>query len=98
MVVAAPGLGVQPSDNAGRLYAFHGRGPGAAIDATMADNVLVGPGTGALIGGLLTNLGPTAGALASVGSSNLSDAVSVSGTTGTGFVLSGAAATGPFAS
>ena len=98
LVVSAPGLGVPPSDNAGRLYAFHGRGAGAPIDVTAADHVLVGPAAGALIGGFLTNLGPATGALASVGSANLSDAVSVPGTTGTGFVLSGAAATGPFTS
>ncbi len=61
LVVSAPGLFVQPSDNAGRLYAFHGRGPGAPIAATAADHTLVGPGAGALIGTQLTNLGGLAG-------------------------------------
>lgn len=97
LVVSAPGLGVQPSDNAGRLYAFHGRGPAAPIDATGADDSRVGPAVGALVGSELANLGPVANAQPSVGSSNLSDAVTVSGTTGTGFALSGAAATGPLA-
>jgi hypothetical protein len=97
LVVSAPGLGVQPSDNAGRIYAFHGRAPGAPIDVTSADNVVIGAATGALIGNQLANLGPVTSALASVGSSNFSDAVSVPGTTGTGFVLSGTATGGPFA-
>jgi hypothetical protein len=97
LVVSAPGLGAQPSDNAGRLYAFHGRGPGAPIDVTTADDARVGPAVGALIGNELANLGPVTNALPSVGSSNLSDAVTVSGTTGTAFALSGAAATGPLA-
>jgi FG-GAP-like repeat/FG-GAP repeat len=97
LVVSAPGLAAQPSDNSGRLYAFHGRGPGAPIAATAADHALVGPAAGALIGQQLTNLGVLTGTLASVGASNLSDAASVSGSTGTGFILSGTAATGPFA-
>jgi hypothetical protein len=98
LVVSAPGLAVQPSDNAGRIYAFHGRGPGVPISATSADNVIVGPAAGALIGTQLTNLGPTIGAFPSVGSSNLADSISVPGTTGTGFVMSGTAVTGPLAS
>ncbi len=97
LVVAAPGLPVQPSDNSGRLYAFHGRGPGAPIDATSADHVLVGSAAGMLIGTQLTNLGLLSGSLPSVGSSNLSDTVSVPGTTGTGFIFSGTVASGPFA-
>ena len=41
LVVAAPGLGAptSTSSNEGRIYAFHGRGPGAAIDVTAADHV-----------------------------------------------------------
>ncbi len=97
LVVSATGLVTQPSANEGRLYAFHGRGPGAPIDATMADNVIVGAAAGMLIGTQLTNLGPLTSGLASVGSSNLSDSTTVPGTTGTGFLLSGTAATGPFA-
>jgi hypothetical protein len=98
LVVSATGLITQPSDNQGRLYAFRGRGPGAAINATAADHVLVGPGIGALIGTQLTNLGPVLGGLPMVGSSNLSDAMSVPTIVGTGYLLSGTAATGPFAS
>jgi hypothetical protein len=97
LIVSATGLVSQPSDNAGRLYAFHGRGPGAAINATAADNILVGPGTGALIGTQLTNLGPVLGGLPLVGSSNLADGMSVPGTVGTGYLLSGTDTTGPFA-
>ncbi len=97
LVVSATGLLVQPSANEGRLYAFHGRGPGAAIDATMADHSLVGAATNMLIGTQLTNLGAVTGTLASVGSSNLSDATTISGNTGTAFLLSGSATTGPFA-
>ncbi len=98
LIVSAPGLVVQPSDNAGRIYAFHGRAAGAAIDATSADAVFVGPGTGSLIGNQLSNLGPILGGVNNLGSSNLSDNMSVPGNTGTGFLLSGSTASGPFAS
>ena len=91
LVVSATGLVTQPSDNAGRLYAFHGRGPGAAINAASADHIFVGPGTGALIGSQVTNLGPVNGGLAMLGSSNLADAMSVPGQLGTGFLMSGTA-------
>jgi len=99
LVVSAPGLGnaTNASDNQGHLYAFHGRAAGAAIDATAADNVLVGPGKGAEIGQVLMNLGPLMNSLPSVGAGNPGDTLSVSGATGTGFALSGTAATGPFA-
>ena len=98
LAVSAPGLPVQPSDNAGRIYAFHGRAPGAAIAVTSADNTVVGSAAGALIGNQLANLGHLTSAVSSLGSSNLSDAVSVAGTTGTAFILSGTATTGPVAS
>jgi hypothetical protein len=62
----------------------------------MADHVLVGAAANMLIGTQLTNLGLVTGTLPSVGSSNLSDATTVAGVTGTGFILSGTAATGPF--
>ena len=64
LVVAAPGLGAptSTSSNEGRIYAFHGRGPGAAIDVTAADHVRVGPAKGAGIGQFLMNLGPLTGA------------------------------------
>jgi hypothetical protein len=100
LVVAAPGLGAasSTSDNQGRLYAFHGRPAGAAIDATSADAVVVGPGKGAEIGQLLMNLGPAVNGLASLGSGNPGDTLSVAGASGTGFVFSGSSATGPFSS
>jgi hypothetical protein len=98
LVVSATGLITQPSANEGRLYALRGRGPGAAIDVTSADHAYVGAATGMLIGSQLTNLGILSGTLASVGSSNLSDAMTITGTTGTGFLFSGTATTGPFAS
>jgi hypothetical protein len=99
MVVSAPGLGsaTSTSSNEGRLYAFHGRGPGAAITASAADNVKVGPGKPAKIGQTLTNLGPVVNALPSVGSGNTADTLSVAGSNGTSFVLSGTAALGPLA-
>jgi hypothetical protein len=100
LIVAAPGLGnaTSTSDNQGRLYAFHGRAAGAAIDATTADNVLVGPGKGASIGQVLTNLGRISNNLPSVGSGNGIDTLTIPTASGTGFVLSGTSATGPFAS
>jgi hypothetical protein len=100
LVVSAPGLGAatSTSDNQGHLYAFHGRAPGAAIGASAADNVLVGPGKGAELGQVLTNLGPMVNSLPSVGSGNSVDTLSVTGASGTGFVLWGSSATGPFSS
>ena len=99
LVVAAPGLGgaASTSSNEGRIYAFHGRGPGAAIDATAADHVKVGPGKPAKIGQTLTNLGPVVNALASLGVGNSADTVGVAGSNGTAFVLSGTSTTGPLA-
>jgi hypothetical protein len=99
LVVSAPGLGdaTSTSANEGRLYAIHGRGPGAAIDATAADHTKIGPGKAAKIGQSLSNLGPAVNALAAVGAGNPGDTLSVPGTTGSAFVLSGAAATGPLA-
>jgi hypothetical protein len=100
LVVSAPGLGsaTSTSSNEGRVYAFHGRGPGAAIDATMADHVKVGPGKPAKIGQTLTNLGPVVNGLASVGVGNNADTISVAGGSGSAFVLSGTATSGPLAS
>jgi hypothetical protein len=100
LVVSAPGLGAatSTSDNQGHLYAFHGRAPGAAIDTTAADNVLVGPGKGAELGQVLMNLGPIVNSLPSVGAGNGLDTLSVSGASGTGFVMWGSNAAGPFAS
>jgi len=97
MVVSAPGLGnaTSTSDNQGRLYAFHGRGPGAPILATDADQVRVGPGKAARIGQTLMNLGPLVNGLASLGSGNSGDSVSVPGFGGTGYLLSGTQAAGP---
>src|SRR5262249_19506142 len=62
------------------------------------DHTLVGPGKPARIGQTLVNVGPIVNALPSVGAGNSGDPVSVSGTNGSAFVLSGSAATGPFAS
>jgi len=100
LVVSAPGLGgaTSTSANEGRLYAFHGRGPGAAIAATTADHILTGPGKPARIGQTLVNVGPVVNATPSLGVGNSGDAVSVPGTNGSSFVLSGSATTGPFAS
>jgi hypothetical protein len=99
LVVSAPGLGsaTSTSSNEGRIYSFSGRGPGAAIDATAATNVKVGPGKPAKIGQTLTNLGPVVNTLPSVGVGNSADTVSVSGVNGTSFVLSGTTASGPLA-
>jgi hypothetical protein len=101
LVVSAPGLGnaTSTSSNEGRIYAFHGRGPGAAIDATAADHVRVGPGKGAKIGYVLSNLGPIVNMLPSCGAGNTADSLSapLSGSSGDAFVLSGTTATGPFA-
>ncbi len=99
LIVSAPGTGnasTATSNNEGRLYAFHGRAPGAAIGATQADNVVVGPGKGALIGQVLSNLGPVINGLPSVGSGNTNDTVSVPGAHGNVAVFSGAVASGPF--
>jgi hypothetical protein len=100
MIISAPGLGgaASTSSNEGRIYAFHGRGPGAAILATDADHVRVGPGKPAKIGQTLTNLGPVMNALAAVGVGNSADTLSVAGSNGTAFALSGTTATGPLAS
>jgi hypothetical protein len=99
LVVSAPGLGAasSTSSNEGRLYAFHGRPVGAPIDATSADNVLVGPGKGAEIGQVIMNLGPLSGGN-TLGSGNALDTLTVPGANGTAFVLSGTSATGVFAS
>jgi hypothetical protein len=100
IVISAPGLGsaTSTSSNEGRLYAFHGRGPGAPIAVTTADHVLTGPGKGARIGQTLVNVGPVVNATPSLGAGNSVDTLSVPGTNGSAFVLSGAATTGPFAS
>jgi hypothetical protein len=99
LIVSAPGLGnaSNASSNEGRIYAFHGRGPGAALDASMADGVRVGPGKGALIGQTLSNLGPLLNTLPALGVGNSGDTLSVPGTSGSTYVLSGTAATGPLA-
>jgi hypothetical protein len=99
MIVAAPGIGnsSSASSNEGRLYSFHGRGPGAAIDVTAADNIRVGPAKGAKIGATLFNLGPVVNTLPSLGAGNTGDTTTVPGANGNGFVLSGTAASGPFA-
>jgi FG-GAP repeat/Fibronectin type III domain/FG-GAP-like repeat len=97
LVVSATGFGnsASASSNEGRLYAFHGRGPGAALNATAADNMRVGPGKGARIGQTLSNLGPIINTLPAVGSGNTGDTLSVAGQSGTAFVLSGSATAGP---
>jgi hypothetical protein len=59
---------------------------------------MVGPGKPAKIGQTLANLGPVVNGLASVGVGNSADALSVPGSNGSAFVLSGATATGPLAS
>jgi hypothetical protein len=99
LVVSAPGLGnaTSTSDNEGRLYAFHGRGPGAAIAATSADHVRVGAMKAARIGQTLVNLGPIVNTLPALGCGNNGDSVTVAGSPGTAYVLSGAATSGPFA-
>jgi hypothetical protein len=99
MVVSATGVGdaTNASDNQGRIYAFHGRGPGAPIDVTAADNVRVGTTKGARSGQNLTNLGAVVNTLPSVGSGNQFDAASMTGITGNAFILSGSVAAGPFA-
>jgi hypothetical protein len=99
LIVSAPGLGnaTSTSANEGRIYSFHGQGPGAAISATAADHVIVGPGKAARIGQTLTNLGPVVNALPAVGAGNLGDNLSVPGFAGSAYVLSGTAATGPLA-
>jgi hypothetical protein len=102
LVVSGPGLGsaTSTSSNEGRLFAFHGRGPGADIDASAANNVFVGPGKGAKIGFVLANLGPVVNSLPSCGSGNTSDNLGapLAGSTGSALVLSGSVATGPFSS
>jgi hypothetical protein len=97
LLASAPGLGAatNTSSNEGRIYAFHGRVAGAAIDASMADNVRVGPAKGAEIGEVLSNLGPVVNALPTAGSGNSVDTFSVTGASGTGFALSGTVASGP---
>jgi hypothetical protein len=99
LIVSAPGTGnasTATSNNEGRLYAFHGRGPAAPIDATQADNVVVGAGKGALIGQVLSNLGPMINGLPSVGSGNTNDAIAVPGAHGNVAVFSGTITSGPF--
>jgi len=99
LVASATGLGAasNASNNEGRIYAFHGRVPGAPIDASTADNVRVGLAKGAEIGQVLSNLGPVVNALPAAGAGNTVDTFSISGATGTGFVLSGTVASGPLA-
>ena len=100
LVASATGLGAasNASSNEGRVYAFHGRGPGIAIDASTADNVeAMGPAKGAELGQVLSNLGPIFGGLPVIGSGNTVDSFTVSGASGTGYVMSGTNATaGPF--
>jgi hypothetical protein len=97
LIASATGLGTatNASSNEGRIYAFHGRGPGAAIDASMADAVRVGPAKGAEIGEVLSNLGPVINSVPSVGSGNTVDTSSVTGASGTAYILSGTVASGP---
>jgi len=99
LIVSAPGRGnaTSTSANEGRLYAFHGRGPGAAIAATAADHTRLGPDKAAKIGQNLVNLGPLVNTLPSVGSGNNADTVTMAGVSGSAYVLSGAVGTGPFA-
>ena len=96
LIASAPGLGTatNTSSNEGRVYAFHGRGPGAEIDASMADNVKVGPAKGAELGEILSNLGPVFGGLPVVGAGNSVDTFSVTGSSGTAYVMSGAMPSG----
>ncbi len=84
LIVSATGLGAatSTSNNEGRIYAFHGRGPGVAIDASAADSVQVGPAKGAEIGQVLSNLGPMVNALPATGVGNTIDTFSVSGAWG----------------
>jgi hypothetical protein len=97
LIVSAPGIGdaTSVSDNEGRLYAFHGQGPGSAIGVVAADSLLVGPAKAAKIGGALFNLGPIVNTLSSLGSGNPTDVTS--GGSGSALVLSGTNALGPFA-
>jgi hypothetical protein len=99
LVVSAPGLGnaSSTSDNEGRLYAFHGRGPGAAIAATAADHVRVGAMKASRIGQTLVNLGPVVNALPALGCGNNGDSVTVTGSAGTAYLLSGSTTAGPLA-
>jgi FG-GAP repeat protein/VCBS repeat protein len=97
-VVSATGLGTatNTSSNEGRIYAFHGRGPGPAIDASMADDMRVGPGKGAEFGQVLSNLGPIVGGLPSLGAGNTADTLTVPSASGTGFLFSGPPTSGLF--
>jgi hypothetical protein len=99
LVASATGLGAptSTSSNEGRIYSFHGRGPGAPINASSADSIRIGPAKGAEIGTSLSNLGPVTNGLAAVGVGNTSDTLTVPGASGTGYVLSGTVATGPLA-
>jgi hypothetical protein len=99
LAASAPGLGApsNASNNEGRIYTFHGRGPGAAIDASVADNVKVGPAKGAELGGVLSNLGPVVDGFNSLGTGNTVDTFSVPGANGTGYIFSGPTASNPLA-
>jgi hypothetical protein len=99
LVVSGVGSTTSAPANSGRAYAFHGQtGVGGAIDVLSADNVIIGPASGARIGQVLTNLGPMLNGFNGLGVGNVLDTVDIPGGHGGAYLLSGTPGTGLFAS
>ena len=98
LVASAPGS-TTSANTAGRVYAFHGQtGTAGAIAIGSADNVLNGPGNGARIGIVLTNLQTMLNGFPAVGAGNLQDAIDIPGGHGGAYLAKGSPVTGPFSS
>jgi hypothetical protein len=96
LVVGAPGSTAGAPGSEGHLYAFHGQsGASGVIPLASADHVASGDALRTRLGTTLANLGPLVSALPSVGSGNPTDR---SVPTGSAWIFSGNAATGPFGS
>jgi hypothetical protein len=97
MIVSAPGTTPATLANPGHVYAFHGQTAlSGSIAVSAADNVIAGPGTGAKIGTVLTNLGTMFNGFPGVGIGNLVDTIDIPGGHGGAYLTSGAPGTGPF--
>lgn len=99
LVVSSPGAASSATANAGRVYAFHSQsGTGGAIPVASADHVVVGPGAGARIGIVLTNLQTMLNGFPGIGIGNVQDTLDVPGARGDAYVRFGTSGTGPFSS
>jgi hypothetical protein len=99
VVSAAGSTSATAPGNDGHIYAFHGQtGTSGAIALSAADNALTGPGSGAHIGIVLTNLATMLNGSPAVGIGNLRDTVDIPGGQGGAYLDFGTPTSGIFAS